>query len=332
MNAVGLPTPALLALLGGSAAAVWLAGAPLARSTDAISLRLGLGEALGGLLLLAFATNLPELAIVSAAAVRGDLAIAVGNVLGGIAAQTAVLVAIDRWGVRTGAPLATRAATPALQVEALIVVGVMAATALGAYASTMSVGRLGASDALVPLVWIAGVALVARMRPRGAPTDPSARPARGAALGTFVLASVVTLAGGVGLEAAGSGLASRYGLDGALFGGTVLAAATSLPEITTGIAAARACEHELAASDILGGNAFLPVLLTLASLLAGRSAYGAVGPDALALCATGVLMTATFAAALAARPARRLLGAGPEAGPLLAVYALGIAVVAGMAG
>jgi cation:H+ antiporter len=45
-----------------------VAGIRLSDTTDVRSTRLGLGEALGGLLLLAVATNLPETAIVASAA------------------------------------------------------------------------------------------------------------------------------------------------------------------------------------------------------------------------------------------------------------------------
>ncbi|TMB83677.1 MAG: sodium:calcium antiporter, partial [Chloroflexi bacterium] len=61
------------ALFIGSAAAVWLAGIWLSDTTDALERRFGFGEAIGGLLILAITTNLPEIAITTGAAVSGDL-------------------------------------------------------------------------------------------------------------------------------------------------------------------------------------------------------------------------------------------------------------------
>src|SRR5262249_25675947 len=86
--------------------------------------------------------------------------------------------------------------------------------------------------------------------------------------GVFGLASAVTLGAGVALQSSGNVLAGRIGLQGAIFGATILAAATALPEVSSGIAAVRLGDHELAVGDILGGNAFQVTLFLLADLLA----------------------------------------------------------------
>jgi cation:H+ antiporter len=51
-----------------AAVATWMAGLYLSRATDALDDRLNLGEALGGVILLAVAGSLPELAITVSAA------------------------------------------------------------------------------------------------------------------------------------------------------------------------------------------------------------------------------------------------------------------------
>jgi cation:H+ antiporter len=88
-----LSSPVLLGLFLASAGVIWFAGVKLSDNTDVLAERLHLGSALGGLILLAIATNLPEIAITGSAALAGQLDVAVGNILGGIAIQTVVLVA-----------------------------------------------------------------------------------------------------------------------------------------------------------------------------------------------------------------------------------------------
>jgi cation:H+ antiporter len=78
-----LALPIVVLIFAGAAALVWIAGIRLSDTTDVLSSRLGLGEVLGGLLLLAIVTNLPEIAITASAALSKELGVAVGNILGG---------------------------------------------------------------------------------------------------------------------------------------------------------------------------------------------------------------------------------------------------------
>ena len=60
-------------------------------------------------------------------------------------------------------------------------------------------------------------------------------------------------------------------MNGVIFGATVLAAATALPEISSGIAAVQLGDHALAIGDIFGGNAFQVCLFLVADLVAGQA-------------------------------------------------------------
>ena len=110
---------------------MWYAGIRLSDTTDVLSKRLHLGEALGGLILLAIVTNLPELAITVMAALHHTLGVAVGDILGGIAIQTVVLVLLDIWGVGRAAPLTYRAASLVLVLEGVLVVAVLVVVIMG---------------------------------------------------------------------------------------------------------------------------------------------------------------------------------------------------------
>lgn len=108
-----LPFWLLIVIFVAAAAAVWVAGIQLSKTTDVLDTRLHLGSALGGLIVLAVATNLPEIAITVSAAASGSLEVAVGNILGGIAIQTVVIVVLDAFGKRGAGvkPITYRAAS-----------------------------------------------------------------------------------------------------------------------------------------------------------------------------------------------------------------------------
>jgi cation:H+ antiporter len=328
-----LSVSSLVVLFLLAAGIVWVAGIQLARATDILAERWGLGEALGGAILLAIATNLPEVAIVASGALRGDLDVAVGNVLGGIAAQTVVLVWLDALG--RGPPLRARAASPALIIEGVMVMAVLAVCLIGAQLpAALSWGGVFPPDAAILLLWIAGLFVVSRTRRPRSPAAPKKKAAARAqpkaistarAVTILIVAAVATLAGGVALEASGQLLAERWGISGLVFGATVLAVATSLPEISTGWAAIRLGDDALAVSDILGGNAFLPVLFLEASLLSGHAVLPHAHGANLYLAGLGILLTAVYVVALVWRPQRRVFRMGVDSLAVLVLYALGMA-------
>src|SRR3989442_12006066 len=73
----GLSLIAAVAVFIGSPGAVWLAGLRLSHNTDVLGRRFGFREALGGLVILAVTTHLPEIPITTGAAGSRDLGIAI---------------------------------------------------------------------------------------------------------------------------------------------------------------------------------------------------------------------------------------------------------------
>ena len=141
----------------------------------------------------------------------------------------------------------------------------------------------------------------------------------------FGACSGVTLFAGVMLEQSGNQLADDMGLTGAVFGATILAAVTALPEVSTGIAAVRLGAVGLAMGDIFGGNAIQMTLFLVADLLAQTPVLPTSAPDSLWLAGLGVVVTAVYAAGLVIRPERKVLGVmGPESLLVLAFYVLGV--------
>jgi len=120
-------------------------------------------------------------------------------------------------------------------------------------------------------------------------------------------------------------MASHIGLTGVLFGATVLAAATSLPELSTGITSVKLGDTKLAMSDIFGGNAFLPVLFLVATLISGRPALPQAQSTDIYLTGLGILLTVVYIFGLLFRPRRAIARMGPDSLAVLMLYALGVA-------
>ena len=141
----------------------------------------------------------------------------------------------------------------------------------------------------------------------------------------FAIAALLTLVAGYAAEQSGTAAASQVGLSGVLFGATVLALATSLPEISTGLQAVRQGDENLAISDIFGGNAFLPVLFLLAGLISGKAVLPAAQTSDIYLTAIAALLSLIYAVGLILRPNKRILGMGVDSLTVLALYLIGVA-------
>src|SRR6184192_1655360 len=228
-----LPLLILMFIIG--AAAVWLAGIQLSNTTDVLDSRFDLGEALGGLILLAIVTNLPEIAIVVTASLAHNIGIAIGNILGGIAIKTVVLVILDGFGLRRRGALTYEAASLQLVLEGVLVISVLVISIMGTQLpSSIIFARLAPGDLLIATLWLIGLWLINKARndlpwqEKGrAPNTSRPTPSRSQektekwstarVLLVFALAALVTLAAGVILEESGNALADHIGLSGVLF-------------------------------------------------------------------------------------------------------------------
>jgi cation:H+ antiporter len=141
----------------------------------------------------------------------------------------------------------------------------------------------------------------------------------------FLAAAGVTLAAGVLLETSGNVLADRAGLNGVVFGATFLAIPAALPEISSGIAAVRLGDNQLAMADIFGGNSFQVCLFLVADLVAGQPVLPEIGTPNAWLAALGILITVVYATSVILRPEKRYLRLGPDSLLAIGIYAVGIA-------
>ena len=256
---------------------------------------------------------------------------------------------LDVAGVRGRQPLTYRAASLQLMLEGGLVAAVLVIAIMGTQLPrSLIVGRVAPGGVLIALFWVVGIWLLGKARrdlpwhengrAPGSQSDPAGHARRkkdsaaqakhrstGSAAAIFAVAAAVTLAGGVVLEESGTHIADKIGMSGVLFGSTVLAASTSIPEVSTGLASVKLRDYGMAISDIFGGNAFLPVLFLLASLLSGTAVLPRAQATDIYLAALGVLLTVVYMWGLVFRSSRKVLRMGIDSLVVLSLYALGIA-------
>ncbi|MCV3271500.1 sodium:calcium antiporter [Roseobacter sinensis] len=302
------------------AAVVWFSGARLAYLADTLADRFRLAKSLVGLLLLSLATSLPEVATTLSAAIQQSRDLVLNNLFGGIALQTAILAMSDFWarGSITGYP---RKANHALEATLLVMLlGVaLVVTGLG---ETLVIFEVGIGSVVIAVTYGGAIWLLRRYDdasdwvpvdlpdpeplPFPAPSGLS-RTGNSALLWQAGLACIGILVFGLLLVSFAQRIADQSGLGSGFVGVTLLAAATSLPELTTSITAVRIGAYTMAISNIFGSNLIMLVLVFPADLLfrAGPILQGASQTVGLAL-SFGIVVTAIYLVGLIVRRKPRI--------------------------
>ena len=316
------------------AALIWVFGIKLSKSIDQIVNYFGWGEAIGGIVFLAIITNLPEIVITAVAAYKHDYDIAVSNILGGIAIQTAVLVLIDIYGVGRKAPLTLKGHSKVLLFEGLTVIIILSLViAANKFPTYHYLRHTTAFEWLILFTWIISIWGIKRLytlnnikkvsKHADSNLVSKHKNIQSAILITFI-GALVTLIAGYGLEVSGEILSKRCGMDGIVFGATILALCTALPEISTGIASAKIRDYQMAVSDIFGGNAFLPVLFLMAALIGGKSILPNLKISDIYLTSVGILLTTIYMIGMLFHSKKQFFRMGIDSIIVLILYILSI--------
>ena len=228
-----------------------LGGDSIVKGASGLAQRLGLSPFTTGLLLVAFATSLPELAVNAHAIVRGQQALALGNAVG----SNVVNFGLTLGAAAFAAPLIVRwrALSPLLLV---LLVGTVAVMVLGLD------GVLSRGDGLVLLAGFVVVVAFALVRGRNETRELQqeieafARTRTDLALNLvrFALAAALLYYGSRLVVVHAPVLGAGLGMNPLLTGLLPVAIGTALPEMAAAVAAARRGQGDLVAGHVIGSS------------------------------------------------------------------------------
>lgn len=322
-----------------TASIVWRAGNKLTLYADIISDRTGISKALMGFIFLAIITQLPEIATNSTAAIKGNAPLVVNSMFGGIVMQTAVLAVADFSTYnQTLSHYAYRSANQLQGIMLILILGLLLAVIeLG----DINLGwQVGASTLFFALLYIVSLTFLWHYEkhrqwqaihvPEEKKLDKTIemiKEHKSTSLTSLKLrslkAAALIMVSGIILVHIAETIAMQSGLGSSFIGSTLLATSTSLPELTTAIAAVRLGVPSMAFSDIFGSNLIM-VLLLFPSDLLYREGLLLNEADSSAIFAliAGIILTSIYLLGLYMRSPRKFMGAGLDSWIVLVLYVI----------
>ncbi len=317
---------------------LWPFSNKLSQVVNFIDDQFNLGSSFGGTIILSIVTNLPEIAITINGAIKGDTNLAVGNLLGGIVIQTLLLVIFDFASHKEKQPLSTLVSNKASIVQGLFLTIILVLVILGKQLKETDIYlRNSLPELLIVFTWVFSILMLRRLQnetPNNRLKKKSlSKPSftKKSAIFWLISISIIILIFGVLLEETSDTIASHYDINGVVFGATILALITSLPEISGGLAFVNDKTYQPIISDIFGGNAFLPVLFLIATMITNDAILPKAHNIDIYLTAVALIMTAIYLIGMIMKLPNRKYNIGIDSWFVLLFYVLSMIGMIGIA-
>lgn len=224
---------------------LFFGGEFLVRGASSIARRFGISPLVIGLTIVGFGTSAPELLVSINAAMAGQPAIAIGNVLGSNIANILLILGVSA----VIAPLII----PARRLARDLAFMLLATGAIWGMLLDGVVTRMEGGVLIVGLAVFLYMAFSSGSTPQE--DDPQKTSVGKAALMTAG-GLVLLVIGAHFLVDSASTLARAFGISEAVIGLTIVAVGTSLPELATSVIAAFRKQTEIAVGNVVGSNIF----------------------------------------------------------------------------
>ncbi len=310
--------------LGASALTILWAGRRLVRAAEGIAESTGLSRGWLGFILVGLVTSLPELVVTMTGGGIDAPSISVGNALGSNAFNLGIL---GVFGLLIGRGLFGKLASSHIVSCALGMM--MTAVVLGAIAlgGGPALGPLSVTSVLIVVLFLAAAWLQYLAEP-AAPVEGG--PPLGRAAWVASGSAVAVVVAGVALTLAAREVAVGTGASQSLLGSTLVAMATSLPEVAVSWEAVRLRAYDMFAGNVFGSNVFNVLTVFFADLTYGKPILGGLGEEAWALTlvgAWGVALASVVLAALGLKADKRVGRLDLASGLTVMTYLAGLGAV-----
>lgn len=338
-----------IAVFTVSAVAVWIAGTRITGYADKIATVTGIGHAAVGLVLLAGVTSLPEVAVSVTSAAEGSPALAVNNLLGSIALQITILAIADALIGRDALTSIVGAPIILLQMAMNALLLVLVAVAIltgdrplffaGAWTWAMffmyafAIWKISKSQGRQH--WIAKKTAHQkeaderrkRKQKENSGKDEEDDSLKALAIKTAITGAAILVAGFL-LSRTGDAIAQQTGLGQSFVGAVLIAISTSLPELSSVIAAVRLSRYEMAISDIFGTNLFnVGMIFLVDAVYRDGLVVNELGPFSLFASLLGIALASIYLVGLIERRDRTVARMGIDSFAVLLCYIGGLFIL-----
>lgn len=310
---------------------------------DAIAEQTKIARAFMGLVFLATATELPEMVTTVTAASAGNGKLAINNMFGGMMLQLAVLAIAEMFIIK--GTLSSMPRNPAVVVAGLLLIPSLSVLLLLSFTGDIAfVAHLGVGSVLIAILYMVSMYLLWKIEDRNtwSPVDlPNEQASHGEIRKNrydglplrnliiySMIAGLVILFSGVFVVHVAETLADQTGLGSSFVGVSLLALTTSMPELSTSIAAVRVKAYTMAIANIFGSNLIMTFLIFPVDLffLEGPILNHIDLSASIALVA-GIFLTAIYCIGLLIRPKMRIFGIGIDSMLVLIFYVISLIIL-----
>ena len=330
------PLSVLFPVLLAAGIVVWFAATRIVAYIDAIARRTNIGQAFAGMLLLGGVTSLPEVATAGTAAANGNPLLTINDLLGSASMNLVLLAVGDALYGRDA--LTSVAGRPVTLMQGTLGMILLAGVGLAIALTDVAIPLVGAGVCTIVLAAVCVQALRISRRFERADTwrlavapqeEPAATDEPGSGNVKLAIltaaAALAILGGGATLAITADAIADETGLGGSLVGFTLLAVSTSLPELSSVLAALKLGRQQMAIGDIFGTNLFNILILFLGDLVYREGALlNAAGTFELAASCLAAVLTGIFVVGLLERRNRTIGRMGTDSALVVVVYAGGL--------